>query len=47
NPKRLRMTIRRTIRPNKLVTKFILEKEALTPAELIEKIDKVLVANFF
>ncbi len=33
--------------PNKLVTKFILEKEALTPAELVEKIDKVLVANFF
>ena len=33
--------------PNKLVTKFILEKEALTPHELIEKIDKVLVANFF
>jgi translation initiation factor 2B subunit (eIF-2B alpha/beta/delta family) len=33
--------------PNKLVTKFILEREALTPAELIDKIDKVLVANFF
>jgi len=33
--------------PNKLITRFILEKEALTPAELIEKIDKVLVANFF
>jgi translation initiation factor 2B subunit (eIF-2B alpha/beta/delta family) len=33
--------------PNKLVTKFILEKEALTPGELVEKIDKVLVANFF
>ncbi len=33
--------------PNQLVTKFILEKEALTPHELIEKIDKVLVANFF
>lgn len=33
--------------PNKLITKFILEKEALTPHELIEKIDKVLVANFF
>jgi translation initiation factor 2B subunit (eIF-2B alpha/beta/delta family) len=33
--------------PNNLVAKFILEKEALTPAELMEKIDKVLVANFF
>ncbi len=33
--------------PNKLVSRFILEKEALTPHELIEKIDKVLVANFF
>lgn len=33
--------------PNKLITKFILEKEALTPQELIEKIDKVLVTNFF
>ncbi len=33
--------------PNKLITNFILEKEALTPQELIEKIDKVLVANFF
>lgn len=33
--------------PNQLVSKFILEKEAFTPQELIEKIDKVLVANFF
>lgn len=33
--------------PNRLITKFILEKEALTPHELIEKIDKVLVTNFF
>ncbi len=33
--------------PNKLVAKFILEKQALTPDELIDKIDKVLVANFF
>ena len=33
--------------PNKLITKFILEKDAFTPNELIEKIDKVLVANFF
>lgn len=33
--------------PNNLITKFILEKDALTPEELIEKIDKVLVANFF
>lgn len=33
--------------PNKLISRFILEKEALTPHELIEKIDKVLVANFF
>lgn len=33
--------------PNNLITRFILEKEALTPHELIEKIDKVLVANFF
>ncbi len=33
--------------PNKLITKFILEKEAFTPYELVEKIDKVFVANFF
>ncbi|MFN8259718.1 MAG: hypothetical protein U0X41_02140 [Chitinophagales bacterium] len=33
--------------PNQLVNRFILEKESLTPHELIEKIDKVLVANFF
>ena len=33
--------------PNKFISKFILEKEALTPDELVEKIDKVLVANFF
>lgn len=33
--------------PNKLVDKFILEKEALDSVELIDKIDKVLVANFF
>lgn len=33
--------------PNHLITKFILEKDAVTPTELIEKIDKVLVANFF
>ncbi len=33
--------------PNKLINKFILEKEALTPHELIEKVDKVLVTNFF
>jgi translation initiation factor 2B subunit (eIF-2B alpha/beta/delta family) len=33
--------------PNHLITKFILEKEAVSPEELIEKIDKVLVANFF
>ncbi len=33
--------------PNQLVTKFILEKEAFTPTELIDKIDKVLVTNFF
>jgi translation initiation factor 2B subunit (eIF-2B alpha/beta/delta family) len=33
--------------PNTLVTKFILEREALSPKELTEKIDKVLVANFF
>lgn len=33
--------------PNTLITQFILEKEALTPKELKEKIDKVLVANFF
>ena len=33
--------------PNHLVTKFILEKDAFTPKELSEKIDKVLVANFF
>jgi len=33
--------------PNHLVSKFVLEKEALSPQELSEKIDKVLVANFF
>ncbi len=33
--------------PNQLISKFILEKEAFTPQELIEKIDKVLVTNFF
>jgi len=33
--------------PNHLITKFILEKDAVSPQELIEKIDKVLVANFF
>ena len=33
--------------PNHLITKFILEKDALSPHELTEKIDKVLVANFF
>ena len=33
--------------PNHLITKFILEKESLTPSELPDKIDKVLVANFF
>jgi translation initiation factor 2B subunit (eIF-2B alpha/beta/delta family) len=33
--------------PNHLITKFILEKDALSPYELTEKIDKVLVANFF
>jgi translation initiation factor 2B subunit (eIF-2B alpha/beta/delta family) len=33
--------------PNHLITKFILEKDAFTPEELSEKIDKVLVANFF
>lgn len=33
--------------PNKLITKFILEKEALTANELNDKIDKVLVTNFF
>lgn len=33
--------------PLNLVTSFILEKEALRPEELPEKIDKVLVANFF
>jgi translation initiation factor 2B subunit (eIF-2B alpha/beta/delta family) len=33
--------------PNQLVNRFILEKESLTPHELIDKIDKVLVANFF
>lgn len=33
--------------PNHLITKFILEKDALSPQELVEKIDKVLVANFF
>lgn len=33
--------------PNHLITKFILEKEAYTYNELNEKIEKVLVANFF
>lgn len=33
--------------PNHFITKFILEKEALSPKELVEKIDKVLVTNFF
>lgn len=33
--------------PNRLITKFILEKEALTSPELNDKIDKVLVTNFF
>ncbi len=33
--------------PNHFINCFILEKEALTPEELIEKIDKVLVVNFF
>lgn len=33
--------------PNSLITKFILEKEALTAEDLKEKIDKVLVTNFF
>lgn len=33
--------------PNHLAAKFILEKEAYTAPELIEKIDKVLVTNFF
>ena len=33
--------------PNKLITTFILEKEALTAQELNDKIDKVLVTNFF
>ncbi|HQV78980.1 MAG TPA: hypothetical protein PLJ42_11145 [Chitinophagales bacterium] len=33
--------------PNHLITKFILERDAFSPVELTEKIDKVLVANFF
>lgn len=33
--------------PNRLISKFVLEKEALDSTELVEKIDKVLVANFF
>jgi len=33
--------------PNHLITKFILEKEAYTYNELNDKIEKVLVANFF
>jgi translation initiation factor 2B subunit (eIF-2B alpha/beta/delta family) len=33
--------------PNDLISKFILEKEALTHHELNDKIDKVLVTNFF
>lgn len=33
--------------PNALVTKFILEKDTFSPKDITEKIDKVLVANFF
>lgn len=48
NPTHIEVIINNTEEvPNKLVHKFILEKEGLTPIELVDKIDKVLVANFF
>ncbi|MCB9033186.1 MAG: hypothetical protein H6553_05065 [Chitinophagales bacterium] len=33
--------------PNNLITKFVFEKEAYTPNELTEQVDKVLVSKFF
>ena len=33
--------------PNHMVTKFVFEKQAYSPEELIEQVDKVLVSKFF